>query len=77
MRYGAWLTFALALGSNSATADSLLDKPVREFIFHGKTHKGAMGHLLADGPGQIVGAFRNLADHAKYRLQLGAAARSG
>ena len=70
MRYGAWLTFALALGSNSATADSLLDKPVREFIFHGKTHKGAMGHLLADGPGQIVEAFRNLADHAEVPIAI-------
>lgn len=68
IRYCAPFLLAIHLCSGFVTAESLLNKPVRRFIYHGKTHNGSMGHLVTQEPGYIEGAFFSLALHAEVPI---------
>ena len=68
IRYCAPFLLAIRLCSGLASAESLLNKPVRQFVYHGKTHDGSMGHLLTQEPGYIEEAFLSLASHAEVPI---------
>ncbi len=69
MRPRLWLVLSLLFATHGASGgESLLEKRVPRFIFHGKNHKGAIAHVKADGPAGIEEAFRSLASHAEVPI---------